>query len=92
MKVKIVERKHNPLMKREELDVHIDHTGASSPSKAALQEFLAKDLGKESNKIEIRDIYTAKGAPTAKSRVFIWEDKTISNVKKKKEKGKKGEK
>lgn len=86
MKVKIVERKQNPLLKREELDVHIDHAGNSSPSKAALCEFLAKDLGKDAGKIEIRDIYTAKGAPTAKSRVFIWEDKTISNAKKKKEK------
>lgn len=86
MNVKIVEKKHNPLLKREELDIRIDHTGHSSPTKAALCEFLAKDLGKDAGKIEIRDIYTDKGAPTAKSRVFIWEDKTVSNVKKKKEK------
>lgn len=86
MKVKIVEKKHNPLLKREELLLHLDHDGASSPSKAALCEFLAKDLGKDAGSIEIRDIYTAKGAPNAKSHVFIWENKKVTNAKKKKEK------
>jgi ribosomal protein S24E len=74
MKMKILEEKHNPFLKRKELLVHIDHDGEATPSMRALEHFLAKTLNVDSEKMEILNIYSARGAAIAKSQVRIWNE------------------
>jgi ribosomal protein S24E len=74
MKVNISEEKKNPFLKRKELTVDIDHESEASPSKAAVQQYLAKELKTEAEKIEIKSIFTDAGMPRSKARVFAWEE------------------
>ncbi|MEM7819321.1 MAG: hypothetical protein QXD48_00650 [Candidatus Aenigmatarchaeota archaeon] len=82
MKVKIVERKNNPYLKRDELVIEIDHTGECTPSKAALQQWLSKELGKDVEKIDIRNIFSSKGSPISRSHVFLWEENKVNDLSK----------
>lgn len=66
MKVEIKERKDNPLMDRKELKGIIKHTSEATPSTEALKEFLAKDLDKDSEQIEIDKIFTFHGRQKSK--------------------------
>ena len=87
IKFEISLQKENPYMKRKELSVDIDHSSESTPSKAALQQLLSKELRKEIEHIDIRDIFSGKGIANAKARVFVWEEpkaQDLSKVVKKK--------
>jgi len=84
MKVKILEERHNPFMKRKELAVHIDHDSEPTPSMQALAAFLAKDLNINEDKIEILNIYSARGAAHARSQVHVWDEKKPEKKQKKK--------
>ncbi|MBI2075854.1 MAG: hypothetical protein HYT72_01230 [Candidatus Aenigmarchaeota archaeon] len=88
MKFEITAEKVNPYLKRKELQVGIDHSSESTPSKAALQQLLAKELRKEIGHVDIRDVFSDKGRANAKARVFVWEEakaQDLSKVVKKKE-------
>lgn len=92
MKVKIEKEKHNPFLKRKELLVHIDHEGEATPSMEVLEQFLIRETKADPEKIEVLNIYSAKGAAVAKSQVHIWEEKKVVKKKKKhKEEPKKAE-
>ena len=87
MKLAIKNEKNNPYLRRKELEVGIDHTSESTPSKAAIQQLLSKELRKEIEHIDIRDIFSGKGIANAKARVFVWEEpkaQDLSKVVKKK--------
>ena len=86
MKIEIAEDKKNPFLKRRELLVKIDHEGEATPSFNALEQFIIKQTKADPEKLEILDIYSAKGAATAKSRVHIWDEKKIEKKKPKEEK------
>jgi ribosomal protein S24E len=90
MKFNIVSEKENPMMKRRELNVSIEHGSAATPSKATVQQHLAKELSKELEFIEVKDIFSDNGESGSKARVFVWEDKKAPDyskvVKVKKEK------
>jgi len=93
MKIKIVDEKQNPFLKRKELLIEIDHEGEATPSFDALQQFIIRETKEDPQKVEILNIYSSKGAAIAKSQVHIWEEKKIINKKKvKKEKKPKEEK
>ena len=90
MKVNITNEKENPLLKRKELDIVIEHENEATPSKAALQQILSKQLGKEPEFIDIKNIFSDRGISSSKSLVFVWEEKKVEDlskvVKEKKEK------
>ncbi len=74
MKVNILSDKHNPFLKRKEIAVEIDHESEASPTKAALQQWMAKELGTSADKIEIKHIFTETGLPKSHAKVFLWEE------------------
>ncbi len=83
MKMNIANEKQNPYMRRKEIILEIDHEAESTPSKAAIQELLAKQISADKEKVEIIDIVSETGRAKSKSIVFVWEE-----VQKKKEKKK----
>lgn len=93
MKLEITNEKNNPYLRRKELEVGIDHSSESTPSKAAVQQFLAKQLGKAIEHVDIRDVFSGKGRANAKARVFVWEEAKAQDLRKvvKKSKGEKKE-
>jgi ribosomal protein S24E len=84
VKIKVLEEKHNPFLKRKELLVYIDHESEPTPSMKALEQFLIKDLSTTAEKLEILNIYSARGAANAKSQVHVWDDKKPEKKVKKK--------
>ena len=74
MKAETLNERNNVFLKRKELQLSLQHDNASTPSKAALQELLAKQLGEKKEKIDIRAIYSDKGRARSLSKVFVWEE------------------
>ena len=66
--------------------IEIDHSAASTPSKAALQQLLSKELKEELEKIDIRTIYSGHGLAKAESKVFVWHEKKVKDLSKTAEK------
>jgi len=74
MKIEIRHEKENPYLKRKEIMIEINHTAEPTPSKAALQEWLAKEKNVEKNRVEIKNIYSDIGRQHSKSSIFIWDE------------------
>ena len=77
MKVIIATEKHNPFLKRKEIIVNIEHESEPTPQKAALQQYLARELNTEAEKIEVKNIFTDVGLPKSQAKIFAWEEKII---------------
>lgn len=100
MKLEILNENQNNVLRRKELQVAIAHDNEPTPSKAALQELLAKQFGHEKEKIDIRSVYSDKGKARSLSKIFVWEalppkkvkeakeEKKVEGIKKTKEEGK----
>ncbi|MFH0832792.1 MAG: hypothetical protein V1900_03680 [Candidatus Aenigmatarchaeota archaeon] len=82
MKISIVNERNNPIMKRNELVVEIEHASESTPAKAALQIFLSKELKKEVEHIDVKNIFSSHGKAKSKSSVFVWETKRAKDLSK----------
>lgn len=85
MKVNFTKEKGNEIFGRKELELDIEHPEASTPSKAALQQYVAKEKGKEPECIEVMSILSGKGNSASKSVVYIWNEKKTDDLSKKKD-------
>lgn len=74
MEVKI-NKKENPLLKRQELTGELTFTGAATPSNKQLQEELAKKLSVAPELIVIRHIYGAFGGGKAAFEAVAYSSK-----------------
>jgi len=92
MKPHISSEKDNTFFKRRELTVTVDHERAATPSKAALQQLLAKQLGHDVTSIDIVNIFTGYGTMTSSAKVFVWKEKKVADLSlEKKQEQKEGE-
>ncbi|MFH1420597.1 MAG: hypothetical protein ABIG30_01370 [Candidatus Aenigmatarchaeota archaeon] len=89
MKLDLLDEKDNCFLKRKELNMKIDHAGGATPSKAVMQQLIAKQFKKSVENIEIMNIYSLTGENASLSKIFIWQEK---KSKEKKEQAKQGEK
>ncbi|MEE9406248.1 MAG: hypothetical protein V3V26_02465 [Candidatus Aenigmarchaeota archaeon] len=72
MKIDIAEQKKNPLMKREELWVTVEHTGAATPKRKELLPHLVKTLKTKENLVIIKKIFSDTGKNTSNAKVFVY--------------------
>jgi ribosomal protein S24E len=84
MKLEVRNENYNRLLKRKEVDIFIDHTAESTPSMAVVQELLARQIGSEADKTEIKEIFTARGSPWSNCLAFVWDEKVIVKAEEKK--------
>jgi len=82
MKIETKIEKENPFLNRKELEFIIDHPSEKTPSKAAVQQFVAKETGNEIEKTEIRKIFTLPGFQKSRCIVFVWKDKKVPDLSK----------
>ena len=61
MKTSIINEKDNPLLKRKELSIKIEHDGSATPKKAELQQLVAKEFKKDVEQVDIRNIFSDSG-------------------------------
>jgi ribosomal protein S24E len=86
MKIDIRKEHYNRLLKRKEIMFSIDHIEEATPSMAAVQQLLAKQLGAGVDKTEIKEIQTLSGSPESECTAFLWEEKTVKDMSIKEEK------
>ncbi len=71
-----LEEKDNPIFKRKEFVLKMDYDGPT-PSKASLQQMLAKDFKTEPNRVEVHKIISFNGRSSGKIWIRVWEEKDI---------------
>lgn len=82
MKINIGEQKDNGLMKRKELNVVIDHGNEATPTKAAIQQLVAREVKKDVTNVEIVNIFSEFGKAKSKSTVYVWDEKKVDDLSK----------
>ena len=82
MKTSIINEKDNPLLKRKELSIKIEHDGSATPKKAELQQLVAKEFKKDVEQVDIRNIFSDSGISSSKAKVFLWEEKKVADLSK----------
>ena len=85
MKTTIKEQKENPFLKRKEMLIEIDHSSSATPSKAALQQLIAKEMKETAEKVDVRSIYSGHGLAKANAKIFVWKEKKVKDLSKKEE-------
>jgi small subunit ribosomal protein S24e len=82
MKLSVTNERDNPLLKRKELQIEIDHDASATPSKAAVQQLIAKEFNKAVENVDIRNIFSGSGISSSKANVFLWEEKKVEDLSK----------
>ena len=80
MQFKTLREKDNTHMKRKELTISWPHIAGATPSRASIQELLVNHLKAEAEKIDVRNIFTLKGRPESRIKIFIWEEPKVENL------------
>lgn len=75
MSVKIVERKKNPLFRREEVEALLEHIGKPTPPRQNILPSLEKSLNVKADLIIINKIFSVKGKGESKLKVFVYSKK-----------------
>ena len=77
MKLKILNEKENPMLKRKEIVASIDYEGGSTTSKADLQKLVSEQLNAKIENVEISKILSEMGRTGGKAWIKIWEEKKV---------------
>jgi small subunit ribosomal protein S24e len=91
MRLKVIEEKENPVLKRREMIASLDYERGSTPSKAELQKALSEQLNADIESIEIGKILSDVGRSIGMAWIKVWNEKKVPVYKTKKEAEKKEE-
>lgn len=75
MKIQILEQKKNPLLKREEVSVSLEHPGKATPSRKEILPELAKALKSREDLLIIDKIFSVPGKNISEARVLAYKKK-----------------
>ncbi len=82
--IKKIEEKENPILKRKDLLLMLDHKGEATPSANETTDMIAKKFKGDAKKTEIVYMFSEKGKAKTKVKAFIWEDKIVEKSEEKK--------
>ncbi len=72
MKLEIVTKKANPLLKRDDIELRVEHDGAATPSRAVLLPEIAKLLNVDAKLVIIDKIFTQSGLNIARVKAEVY--------------------
>jgi ribosomal protein S24E len=75
MTVKVLERKKNPLMKREEVNAIYEHAGKPTPTRDVILPHLEKSLKADKDLILIDKIFSINGKGESRLKVLVYSKK-----------------
>lgn len=75
---KVKQDVYNPLLKRKELAVEVDHENASSPTRTSLREAVAAKYGTKLDNVFVLDIETRTGGQLATCVVQVYDDAEVA--------------
>jgi ribosomal protein S24E len=74
MDFKIKQDTYNPLLKRKEVRVEVDHDGQGTPSRIDLRKVIANKYGTKTENVYVVDIDTKTGTQSAICAVQVYDD------------------
>lgn len=72
MKFKVVEMKDNPIFKRKEIVLEIEHMGEATPTREMVKNFVSNELDLNAEHIFIISIRTETGRPVSRATVYAF--------------------
>jgi ribosomal protein S24E len=72
MKLGVLEHKKNPLMRREEFLISIEHSGKPTPSRKDMLSGMVKELKTKESLILIDKIFNKTGKPASEAKVLVY--------------------
>ena len=91
MKVSIFSEKDNPYMKRKEIVALVEHGGGATPSRAAIQQLLAKEWGAKVEQVDVKGVFTRVGRQASRVKVHVWYEPKVPDLSKQPKEEKKTE-
>lgn len=73
-KLKINEKKDNPLLRRMEVTFEVDHQGGATPGKQQVAELLAAKLNAKTDLMVVKNYYTPFGTNSSLGLCLVYED------------------
>ena len=74
MDVKVRQDTYNPLLKRKEAQIEVDHDGAGTPSRLDLRKAIATKFNTKPENVYILDVETKTGTQSASCAVEVYDD------------------
>jgi ribosomal protein S24E len=84
MKIDVLEKRENLILKRTDLILKVDHDKQPTPKKEELAKAIADMFNSVPEKVEIIYIFSDVGATKAKVKAKVWEEKPPEKKKKEK--------
>ncbi|NCO97391.1 MAG: hypothetical protein GW865_04915, partial [Candidatus Aenigmarchaeota archaeon] len=75
--VKILEEKENPILKRKDLLLMLDHKGEPTPKTSDIAKLIADKFKGDQKKTEIIYMFSQKGISQTKVKAYVWKEKII---------------
>ena len=72
--VKVKQDTYNPLLKRKELSIEVEHDGQGTPSRVDLRKAVASKFGTKPENVYVIDVETRTGTQNAQCLVEVYED------------------
>ncbi|MEM7813907.1 MAG: hypothetical protein QW548_03350 [Candidatus Aenigmatarchaeota archaeon] len=91
MKVSIFSEKDNPFMKRKEVVALVEHGSEATPSRAAVQQILAREWGIKPEQVDVKGIFTRVGKQASRVKVHVWSEPKVPDLSKQPKEEKKAE-
>lgn len=84
MKIDVLEKRENPILKRTDLLLKVDHDKQPTPKKDELAKVIADMFKSVPEKVEIIYIFSDVGITKAKVKARVWEEKPPEKKRKEK--------
>lgn len=78
--MKSIHEKQSALLGRKEYTFEIEHAGQATPKRSELKEQIAKKLGVDAAKLNIKHVYTNYGSNVSTVIVNVYEDETLMKL------------
>ncbi len=86
IRIKVLTEKKNPILKRTDLMLMVDHTAQPTPKTDDIIKKIAEKFKTSPEKVEVVYIFSQKGIARSRVKARIWKEKTpVKKVKKKEE-------
>jgi small subunit ribosomal protein S24e len=73
MRIKIISRQRNELLKRDEISFRVDHEGASTPSRIEIKQKLADMLKADEERVYVSKFETKTGSTTTVGEANLYD-------------------
>lgn len=75
MKIEVISHKKNPLVKREEFEMLVEHSGRATPTRKELADDVAKKANTSHDLIIIDKVISIKGAAQSRLKILAYKKK-----------------